>query len=79
MEKSEKTVLKFREDGTFRVVMMSDLQESAQYDPRSLRSVEAVLDETDPDLVVLVGVGIFLAIFIVSYFLVQFIKKKKKK
>lgn len=34
---------------------------------------------TDFDLVVLVGVGIFLAIFIVSYFLVKFIKKKKKK
>ena len=33
----------------------------------------------DSDLVVLVGVGMFLAIFIVSYFLVQFIKKKKKK
>ena len=48
-------VLKFREDRTFRVVMMSDLQESAQYDPRSLRSVEVLLDECDPDLVVLGG------------------------
>lgn len=47
--------LKFREDGTFRVVMMSDLQESANYDPRSLRSVEVLLDEADPDLVVLGG------------------------
>ena len=55
MEKSQKSVLKFREDGTFRVVMMSDLQESAKYDPRSLRSVEVLLDECDPDLVVLGG------------------------
>ena len=47
--------LKFRKDGTFRVLMMSDLQESAHYDPRSLRSVEVLLDECDPDLVILGG------------------------
>lgn len=47
--------LKFREDGTFRVIMMSDLQESGKYDPRSLRSVEALLDEGKPDLVILGG------------------------
>lgn len=51
----QKPILRFRPDGTFRVVMMSDLQESAQYDPRSLRSVEALLDECEPDLVVLGG------------------------
>ncbi|MBE6599230.1 MAG: hypothetical protein E7638_07300 [Ruminococcaceae bacterium] len=50
-----KRKLQFRKDGTFRVLMMSDLQESSQYDPRSLRSVEAVLDEGDPDLVILGG------------------------
>lgn len=44
--------LRFRPDGTFRVLMMSDIQESAQYDPRSLRSVEAQLDECQPDLVI---------------------------
>ena len=32
---------------------------------------------TDSDLVVLVGVGIILAIFVAVYFLVQLIKKKK--
>ncbi|MBR6510457.1 MAG: metallophosphoesterase [Clostridia bacterium] len=47
--------LKFRDDGTFRVLMMSDLQESANYDPRSLRSMEVLLDESQPDLVVLGG------------------------
>ena len=44
--------LRFRPDGTFRVLMMSDIQESAHYDPRSLRSVEVLLDESQPDLVI---------------------------
>ncbi len=52
---SEKIKLKFRDDGTFRVIMMSDLQESSNYDPRSLRSVEALLDMGDPDLVIFGG------------------------
>ena len=47
--------LKFREDGTFRILMMSDLQESANFDPRSLRSMEALLDDCAPDLVILGG------------------------
>ncbi|MBR5520187.1 MAG: metallophosphoesterase [Clostridia bacterium] len=47
--------LQFRADGTFHVLMMSDLQESAAYDPRSLRSVEILLDECQPDLVILGG------------------------
>ena len=52
---TKETKLKFRDDGTFRVLMMSDLQESANFDPRSLRSVEILLDESKPDLVVLGG------------------------
>ena len=44
--------LRFRPDGTFRVLMMSDIQESAHYDPRSLRAVEVLLDESQPDLVI---------------------------
>ena len=54
METTKKK-LKFREDGTFRVLMMSDLQESSSYDPRSLRSIEILLDECNPDLVVFGG------------------------
>ena len=54
-DQKEKHILRFRKDGTFRVVMMSDLQESTQYDPRSLRSVEVLLEEGDPDLVVFGG------------------------
>ena len=34
--------------------------------------------DMDSDLVVLVGVGMILAIFVAVYFLVQFIKKRKK-
>ena len=34
--------------------------------------------DMDSDLVVLVGVGVILVIFVASYFLVQFIKKRKK-
>ena len=48
----KQSFLRFRSDGTFRVVVMSDLQESAHYDPRSLRSIEILLDECQPDLVV---------------------------
>lgn len=49
---TEKRKLKFRKDGTFRVLMMSDLQESAHFDKRSLRSVEILIEESDPDLVI---------------------------
>ena len=38
---------------------------------------EKSLLDMDSDLVVLVGVGIILAIFVAVYFLVQFIKKRK--
>ena len=63
----EKKKLRFRKDGTFRVVMMSDLQESAKYDERSLRSVEALLEECDPDLVVLGGGELPVGVRTVEY------------
>ncbi|MBR4942161.1 MAG: metallophosphoesterase [Clostridia bacterium] len=44
--------LRFSKNGEFRLLMMSDIQESAACDPRSLRSVCALLDEARPDLVV---------------------------
>ena len=47
--------LRFSDNGTFRVLMMSDIQESASYDPRSLKSVIALLEEARPDLVILGG------------------------
>ncbi len=51
--------LHFSPEGTFRVLMLSDIQESATYDPRSLRSVCALLDEAKPDLVVWGGDNCF--------------------
>lgn len=47
--------LQFSQNGTFRVLMMSDIQESTTYDKRSLQSICAVLDQAKPDLVVLGG------------------------
>ena len=45
-------ILRFSGEGTFRVLMMSDIQESAACGERSLRSVCVLLDEAQPDLVV---------------------------
>lgn len=47
--------LRFSQNGKFRILMMSDIQESASYDERSLRSVCALLDQAKPDLVILGG------------------------
>ena len=54
-----KSVLQFSERGLFRVLMLSDIQESAIYDERSLRSVCVLLDEAKPDLVVWGGDNCF--------------------
>lgn len=51
--------LRFSKDGTFRVLMMSDIQESAAYDERSLKSICTLLDEAKPDLVVWGGDNCF--------------------
>lgn len=51
--------LKFSENGTFRILMMSDIQESAAYDERSLKSVCALLDDAKPDLVIWGGDNCF--------------------
>lgn len=47
--------LRFSDSGSFRVLMLSDIQESASYDERSLKSVCALLDSAKPDLVILGG------------------------
>lgn len=51
--------LRFSPEGAFRVLMLSDIQESTTYDPRSLRSLCALLDEAKPDLVVWGGDNCF--------------------
>ena len=46
----------FREDGGFRILFLSDFQETFDaFDERTLRGVNAVLDAERPDLVVLCG------------------------
>ena len=48
--------LRFREDGTFRILFLSDFQETYDaFDARTLAGVNAVLDAEQPDLVVLCG------------------------
>ena len=46
----------FRPDGTFRILFLSDFQETYdQFDPRTMAGVNAVLDAEKPDLVILCG------------------------
>lgn len=48
--------LTFRPDGTFRILFLSDFQETyEEFDPRTMAGVNAVLDAEKPDLVVLCG------------------------
>ena len=54
-----KQPLRFTEEGVFRVLMLSDIQESINYDERSLKSVCALLDEAKPSLVIWGGDNCF--------------------
>ena len=50
------TSLHFKADGSFRILYLSDFQETYDaFDPRTLKGVNAVLDAEKPDLVVLCG------------------------
>jgi hypothetical protein len=49
-----KTV-RFRADGTFTIVQFTDTQDDQDIDPRTVRLMEAVLDDKKPDLVVFTG------------------------
>ncbi len=48
-------VLRFRPDGTFTIVHFTDTQDDQEMDPRTVRLIEAVLDDQRPDLVVFTG------------------------
>lgn len=52
-----KPVLRFREDGTFKIVQIADLhvEEEGQEDARTFAVIEAVLESERPDLVVFTG------------------------
>lgn len=51
--------LAFREDGRFKVLMLSDIQESADYNEKSLRAVEGMVAAERPDLVMLGGDNVY--------------------
>lgn len=50
-----KHTLKCHEDGKFRILMMSDVQEYSEFNPKTLKAMETMLDVTKPDLVVFGG------------------------
>ncbi len=56
----EDPVLRFRADGAFTIVQFTDTQDDQQMDPRTVRLMEAVLDDQHPDLVVFTGDNIRL-------------------
>lgn len=45
----------FREDGTFRLLQITDVQETPDFSPDTLRLLAAALDHEQPDLVVFTG------------------------
>jgi len=47
--------LQFRPDGTFTIVHFTDVQDDEDIDPRTVRLIEAVLEDKSPDLVVFTG------------------------
>ncbi len=47
--------LRFQSDGTFKIVQFTDTQDDQDIDPRTVRLIEAVLDDQEPDLVVFTG------------------------
>jgi hypothetical protein len=48
-------VLRFRSDRTFTIVQFTDTQDDQDMDPRTVRLMEAVLEDVAPDLVVFTG------------------------
>ncbi|MFZ2445271.1 MAG: metallophosphoesterase family protein [Syntrophobacteraceae bacterium] len=47
--------LRFRPDGTFKIVQFTDTQDDQDIDPRTVELIEKVLDTENPDLVVFTG------------------------
>ncbi len=50
-----KKPLRFGADRKFRILMLSDIQESLTYDPRTLTAMDKIVEAAKPDLVVLGG------------------------
>lgn len=51
----ENITLRFKEDGHFRILMVSDIQETLDYDRRALDGLFAMIKAEKPDLVILGG------------------------
>ena len=49
------TSLRFREDGSFRVLQMADVQDGPDVLPDTIRLIREAIREADPDLVVFTG------------------------
>lgn len=50
-----KRTLRFNENGKFKILMISDIQETMNYDFRTVKGMEAMIDIEKPDLVILGG------------------------
>ena len=50
-----KISLKFNQDGKFKILMLSDIQETLDYDKRTLEGINKIIEHTKPNLVVLGG------------------------
>lgn len=50
-----KIPLKFNKNGKFKILMLSDIQETLNYDKRTLNNMNKIIKNTNPDLVVLGG------------------------
>lgn len=47
--------LKFNKNGKFKILMMSDIQETLEFDTRTLENINKLIDTVSPDLVILGG------------------------
>jgi hypothetical protein len=51
----QKLALRFKEDGSFKIVQFADIQDGPNTDPRTLSLMNKILDREKPDLVILTG------------------------
>lgn len=54
-EHLQKSDIKFREDGTFKIVQFSDLHEYKEQNEKTIKLMNEILDEEKPDFVVITG------------------------
>ena len=52
---ASKPTLKFRPDGSFKIVQFTDTQDGANIDPRTVAAMNRILDSEKPDFVVITG------------------------